>query len=101
MFEFGKLSFLDTHTFLSGQGMTIDQELNVDFEPGKQLVIRLLSIQIQTRMELSLFSSNSIVVSRFKAVRPRALVGVNGSVGASTPDAVVEPTVKVKWDTVP
>jgi len=100
--EFGRLSMLTTRTFLTG--LKIGEELCVDIETGKQLVIKLLSISDpseeglvtvhfevngaprQVRVRLESFSKG-------KASRAKANNEIEGSIGAPMPGVVVDAKV--------
>jgi len=101
--EFGKISILDTPTFL--QGMTVGEELIVTLETGKNLIVKLLSVGAPD--ENGIISVNFELngqprVARVKDMnaestikeRSIALVDVVGSVGAPMPGVVVDTKVK-------
>ena len=105
--EYGKLSYLDTRTFLTG--MKVGQELAVHLEKGKHLILKLISIGesdggvVNIQFELNDQPRSAHVKDKRDGVketaRLRALKGVTGSIGAAMPGVVLETRVK-KGDTV-
>jgi pyruvate carboxylase len=106
--EYGKLSYLDTRTFLTG--MKVGEELNVSLEKGKHLILKLISVGETSKDGIAniQFEVNgqprSVHVKDKRAgvkdtQRLKALKGVTGSIGAAMPGVVLETKVK-KGDTV-
>jgi len=101
--EFGKLSYLDTRTFLTG--MKIGQELNVNLEQGKQLIVKLngigptdpdtgvVDVQFELNGTTRLAHIKNKSVEQEARIKTKAKTDVAGSVGSPMPGVVLETTV--------
>jgi len=100
--EFGPLHYLNTRAFLTG--MEVGQELCVDIEHGKRLVVRLVSVsapdengKVTCFFELNGAPRQILVqdelVSATVVSHAKANTAVTGSVGAPMPGVVVDTKV--------
>jgi len=98
----GELSHLNTRAFLTG--MKVGQELSVDLEKGKELIIKLISvgdadeegivnIQFEVNGQSRMVHIKDKNVSTEHTVRPKSIRNVVGSVGAPMSGAVLETMV--------
>ena len=103
--KYHDLSVLDTRTFTNG--VEIGEEVEIEIEQGKTLVVKMKSISSEPDdegyreviFELNGRTRRIMVLDENSAVeivtRPKASVGVKGSVGAPMPGVVVSVKVKV------
>lgn len=101
--QYGKLGFVDTRTFLTG--MKVGEELTVDLEKGKHLVIKLISVGspnkdglVNLGFELNGQPRSVKITDKTASAgiihKLKALKGVTGSIGAPMPGVVLETKVK-------
>lgn len=101
--EYGKLSYLDTRTFLTG--MKVGQELSVSIDKGKNLILKLISVGetnndgiVNIQFELNGQPRSVHIKDKGAGVkdtqRLKALKGVTGSIGAAMPGVVLETKVQ-------
>lgn len=102
--QYGALNHMDTRTFLSG--MKVGDEIEITLEPGKQLIIKLLAQSEANQdgfvtLQFELNGTPRTVAVKDNAAggvevaeRPKALKGVEGSIGAPMPGVVLETKVK-------
>ena len=105
---FGQLGFLDTKTFLTG--MKVGQELNIELEAGKNLVVKLkgvgkpneegfVDLQFELNGSTRMVHVKDTSVTSGTQQRQKSLADIIGSVGAPMPGVVVETKVN-KGDVV-
>ncbi len=102
--KYGACNILDTRTFLTG--MKVGEDIEISLEPGKQLMVRLVARSEPNsdgfvNIQFELNGTPRTVSVKDKSVgidtttdRPRALQGVEGSIGAPMPGVVLETKVK-------
>jgi len=107
--KYGACNILGTRTFLTG--MEVGEDIEISLEPGKQLMIRLVArsepnqdgfVTIQFELNgtpRSVSVKDKTLGSDTTTERPKALHGVEGSIGAPMPGVVLETKVK-KGDAV-
>lgn len=107
--KYGACNILDTRTFLTG--MEVGDDIEISLEPGKQLMVRLVARSEPNNdgfvtIQFELNGTPRTVSVKDKSVgiedaseRPKALQGVEGSVGAPMPGVVLETKVN-KGDSV-
>lgn len=102
--QYGSLDFLDTRTFLTG--MKVGEEVEISLERGKQLMIKLVGQSepnqdgfVNLQFELNgtprtVSVKDGSLGDDVTAERPKALQGVEGSIGAPMPGVVLETKVR-------
>lgn len=102
--QYGSMHFLDTRTFLAG--LELDSEVEIPIEHGKTVFIKLIAVggvskkdgmrdvifELNGRQRVVKVKDETAGVST--ATKPKAIVGIAGSVGAPMPGVVLDVRVQ-------